>query len=102
MRKGTAGAGDPANELLTMATLLEQVAADAARLPPRTPELDALSAEYQRMARGVATAAREMATAAHAKDFRALTVAQTKMEEAAAGEDPVVARINVVCRPRTR
>lgn len=93
-------AGDPSGvgELKSMADAMDKVAADAAKVELSIPELKKYSTDYQAMAKDVAKAARDMATAAEAKDANKINAAQAAMEKAVKAEDPLVDSINKFCQ----
>lgn len=84
-------------ELKALADVLDRVATDAAKVELSQAELRTFSSGYQSMAKEVARSAREMASAAEAKDDKRMTQAQTSMEKAVKQEDPLVDSINKFC-----
>ena len=100
LEKGGKFSGDPSgvNELKQMADSMDKVAADAAKVDITIPELKKFSTDYQAMAKEVAKAARDMATAAEAKDANKINAAQAAMEKAVKQEDPLVDSINKFCQ----
>ena len=100
LEKGGKFSGDPSGvgELKSMADAMDKVAADAAKVELSIAELKKYSADYQAMAKEVAKAAREMATAAEAKDANKINAAQAAMEKAVKQEDPLVDSINKFCQ----
>lgn len=100
LEKGQKAGSDPSgvNDLKAMADAMDKVAADAAAVKLTIPELQASSTEYQAMAKEVAKAARDMATAAEAKDADKINTAQAAMEKAVKQEDPLVDKINKFCQ----
>jgi ABC-type Zn uptake system ZnuABC Zn-binding protein ZnuA len=101
LEKGPKIEGDPATgvaDLKAMADSMDKVAGDAAKVELTIPELKKYSTDYQAMAKEVSKAARDMATAAEAKDVTKITSAQTAMEAAVKKEDPLVDSINKFCQ----
>jgi hypothetical protein len=100
LEKGGKITGDDGgvNDLKTMADSMEKVAGDAAKVELTIPDLKKFSGDYQAMAKDVAKAAREMATAAQAKDMKKMSEAQQAMEKAVKQEDPLVDSINKFCQ----
>jgi hypothetical protein len=93
--------GSDANDvagLKSMAEAMDKVAADTAKIDLTVPELKKFSSDYQTMAKEVATAFRDMATAADAKDMDKITTAQAAMDKAVKQEDPLVESINKFCQ----
>jgi hypothetical protein len=84
-------------ELKALADVLDKVATDASQVELTFTELKTFSTDYQGMAKEVAKTAREMASAAEAKDDKKMTVAQGAMEKAVKQEDPLVDGINKFC-----
>jgi len=99
LNKTPKGGSDPtgAADLKSMADAMDKVAADAAKVELTIPDLKKYSTEYQTMAKDVAKAARDMAAAAEAKDLAKINSAQTALDKAVKGEDPLVDSINKFC-----
>lgn len=85
-------------EMKALAGSMDKIAEEASKVELSLPELKKFSADYQAMAREVATHAREMAAAAEAKDADKVKKAQEAMEKAAKQEDPIVDGINKFCQ----
>jgi hypothetical protein len=103
LAQGSDDAGGAANgvaDLRAMATTMDRVATETAELSLTVPELVKFNAEYRKMAKDVASAARAMATAAEAKDLAKLKQTQEAMEKAVKREDPLVEAINAFCQAR--
>ncbi|HSO00615.1 MAG TPA: hypothetical protein VLS89_20125, partial [Candidatus Nanopelagicales bacterium] len=100
LEKGQKAGSDPtvAADLKAMADAMEKVAGDASQVKLTIPELQKFSTEYQTMSKEVAKAARDMATAAEAKDPEKINAAQAAMEKAVKQEDPLVDGINKFCQ----
>ncbi|MGK3995391.1 hypothetical protein [Sorangium sp. So ce1024] len=100
IEKGTKAGTDQggSSELKAMADAMDKVAADAAQVKLTTPELQKFSSEYQAMAKDVAKAARDLATAADANDADKSNAAQAAIEKAIKQEDPLVDNINKFCQ----
>ena len=90
--------GTPVSELRAMADTMDTLAGDCAKVELSIAELKKYSGDYQAMAKEVATAARELATAVDKVDMEQMSKAQARMEEAVKREDPVVEGINKLCR----
>lgn len=100
IEKGTKAGTDQggSSELKAMADAMDKVAADAAQVKLTTQELQKFSSEYQAMAKDVAKAARDLATAADANDADKSNAAQAAIEKAIKQEDPLVDNINKFCQ----
>ncbi|KYF53860.1 hypothetical protein WMF18_10920 [Sorangium sp. So ce315] len=100
IEKGTKAGTDQggSSELKAMADAMDKVAADAAQVKLTTQELQKFSSEYQAMAKDVAKAARDLATAADANDAEKSNAAQAAIEKAIKQEDPLVDNINKFCQ----
>jgi hypothetical protein len=100
LEKGPKAGADPSGvgDLKSMADAMDKVAGDAAAVKLTIPELQKYSTDYQTMAKEVAKAARDMATAAEAKDPDKINAAQANMEKAVKQEDPLVDSINKFCQ----
>jgi len=100
LEKGNKIAGDATGvaELKGMADAMDKVAGDAGKVELTIPELKKQRDDYQTMAKEVAKAARDMASAAEAKDANKINAAQAAMEKAVKQEDPLVDGINKFCQ----
>jgi TPR repeat protein len=87
-----------ASDLRGMADAMDRAAEHTARLPLTLPELTRQNAEYQEMARGVAKAARALATAWDKNDRAAIKAAQAELDKAVKREDPIIDAINKTCQ----
>lgn len=83
--------------LRELAELMDEMAASAARLKLTIRELQRFSSEYQAMARDLAEAARDFATAVDANDADRSSAAQMAIHNAISREDPIVDGINQFC-----
>jgi hypothetical protein len=97
LEKGTKAGAEGSADLKSMADAMDKVSDEAGKVKLSIKELQDYSAKYQKMAKEVAKQARDMATAADAKDLEKMTKAQTAMEAAAKEEDPLVDGINKFC-----
>lgn len=100
MKKGLTGqdVDGGVKELNAMADAMDKIADDAAKVELSTPELKKFGADYQAMARNIAKAERDMASAAAAKDSAKLMAAQTQLDQFSKQEEPLVAAINKFCQ----
>jgi hypothetical protein len=98
LEKGQKKGGEAGpSELKAMADAMDKVAEDAAKVKLSIAQLKDFSEKYQKMAKDVATSARDMAAAAEEKNIDKMTKAQEAMEGAAKQEDPLVDGINKFC-----
>ena len=84
--------------LRAMADALDKVAADAGGVQLTLPELKKMRDEYQRVAKDIAKAERELAAAAQDKDSARRTAAESTLDTAVKQEDPLVDQINKFCQ----
>jgi len=84
--------------LRAMADALDKVAADAGSVQLTLPELKKMRDEYQRIAKDIAKAERELAAAAQDKDGARRTAAESTLDAAVKQEDPLVDQINKFCQ----
>jgi hypothetical protein len=77
---------------------MDAVATRVTKVKLTVPELREYAAAYRKMATEMASAARNMAEAAGAKDMARLTSAQAMINKAVAAEDPLVDEINKFCQ----
>jgi hypothetical protein len=85
-------------DLRTMAEAMDKVAADAGAVQLTIPEVKRLRDEYQKMAKDIAKAERELAAAAQERDAARRTVAEGALDAAVKQEDPLVDQINKTCQ----
>ena len=91
-------AGLGGKDLRDMASAMDQIADQAGKLQLTVAELGQFTKDYQTMAREVAAAARDLATAYEKVDDEQMKKAQARMEKAVQREDPLVDSINKFCR----
>jgi hypothetical protein len=102
LEKAPKSESDPTgiSDLEAMATSMDKIAAQAGALPLSLPELRKMRDAYQRMARDIAKAEREIAVAAKERDAARRTAAESTLDGAVKQEDPLVDRINEYCQAR--
>lgn len=88
------------SDLHAMADAMDKVAADAGNVQLTLPELKKLRDDYQKMARDIAKAERELAASAQEHDVARRTAAGTTLDAAVKQEDPLVDQINKYCQAR--
>lgn len=93
-----ASGGSAVEELRTLADEMDTVAQQAEAASLTLPELKKYSGDYQAMAREVAAAARDLATAVDNVDSEKMKSAQDRIVAAVAKEDPLVEEINRFCQ----
>ena len=86
------------SDLKAMAERMDKVAAETAGVPVTLPEVKKLASEYQKMAKDIARAERELATAAESRDPAKRTAAEQSLDAAVKQEDPLVDSINKFCQ----
>jgi methyl-accepting chemotaxis protein len=96
-RKGPDG-GSAEKDLREMAEAMGRIADEAAKLELTVAELKQFGKQYEDMAREVAAAAKELATAIEKVDDEQMRKAQDRMEKAVQQEDPLIESINRFCR----
>ena len=85
-------------DLRAMADAMDKVAADAASVQLTLPKLARLRDDYHKMAKDIAKAERELASAAQDKDAARRTAADGALDAAVKQEDPLVDQINKYCQ----
>jgi Skp family chaperone for outer membrane proteins len=95
--KNEADAGVGA-DLRAMADAMDKVAADAGSVQLTLPELKKLRDQYQKMAKDIAKAERELATIAQEHDTARRSAADSALDTAVKEEDPLVDQINKYCQ----
>jgi hypothetical protein len=85
-------------DLRAMADAMDKVAADAGAVQLTIPEVKRLRDEYQKMAKDIAKAERELAAAAQERDAARRTAAEGALDTAVKQEDPLVDQINKICQ----
>ena len=86
------------SDLRTMADAMDKVAADAAGVALTLPELKKLRDEYQKMAKDIGKAERELAAAAQDHDLSHRAAAESALQAVVKQEDPIVDAINKYCQ----
>ena len=86
------------SDLRAMADSMDKVAGDAASVQLTMPELKKMRDEYQRMAKDIAKAERELASAAQERDTARRGTAEGTLDAAVKQEDPLVDQINKYCQ----
>jgi len=85
-------------DLKAMAERMDKVAVDAAHVPVTIPEVKKLASDYQKMAKDIAKAERELAGAVDVKDAAKRSAAEQALDAAVKQEDPLVDAINKFCQ----
>ncbi|AUX45973.1 uncharacterized protein SOCE26_074750 [Sorangium cellulosum] len=86
------------SELRGMADSIDEAASRAAQLELTRPELQRFAGEYQALAKEIARAARDLATAADTNDAEKLGAAQVAIERAMKREPALAGRIKRFCQ----
>ncbi len=86
------------SSLRALAEALDKVAADAAAVQLTLPELKKMRDEYQRIAKDIAKAERELAGAAQEHDAARRTAAEATLDTVVKEENPLVEQINKYCQ----
>ncbi|WP_159397673.1 hypothetical protein [Sorangium cellulosum] len=81
-----------------MADSIDEAASRAAQLELTRPELQRFAGEYQALAKEIARAARDLATAADTNDAEKLGAAQVAIERAMKREPALAGRIKRFCQ----
>jgi hypothetical protein len=84
--------------LRSMAATMDKLADDLSKSKTTIPELQAFSLRYQKLAKGVATAARDMADAVDQNDVAKHARAREALDKLADEEGPLVGDINQYCK----
>jgi len=87
------------SDLRAMAEAIDKVAADAGNVQLTLPELKKLRDDYQKMAKDIAKAERELASSAQEHDPARRSAAESTLDGAVKQEDPLVDQINKFCQP---
>ena len=100
LEKAPKNEADPSgvSDLRSMADAMDKVAADAASVQLTLPKLARLRDDYQKMAKDIAKAERELAAAAQARDVARRQAAEGTLDAAVKQEDPLVDQINQLCQ----
>ena len=86
------------SDLKAMAERMDKVAGETASVPVTLPEVKKFSADYQKMAKDIARAERELAAAAETRDAAKRATAEQSLDAAVKQEDPLVDSINKFCQ----
>ena len=86
------------SDLKSMADAMDKVAADAAAVQLTLPKLARLRDDYHKMAKDIAKAERELASAAQDRDAARRKDAEATLDAAVKQEDPLVDQINQFCQ----
>ncbi len=81
-----------------MAERMDKVALETARVPVTIAEVKKLSSGYQKMAKDIAKAERDLAEALDGRDAAKRTAAEQALDAAVKQEDPLVDAINKFCQ----
>jgi hypothetical protein len=100
LEKAPKNEADPTGvaDLRAMADAMDKVSTDAGAVQLTLPELKKLRDEYQRMAKDIGKAERELATAAQERDATRRGAAESTLDAAVKQEDPLVDQINKFCQ----
>jgi hypothetical protein len=100
LEKAPKNEADPTGvaDLRAMADSMDKIAADAQSIQLTLPELKKLRDDYQKMAKEIAKAERELASAAQDRDTARRATAESTLDSAVKQEDPLVDQINKFCQ----
>ena len=100
LEKAPKNEGDPTgvSDLKAMADAMDKVASDALNVQLTLPELKKYRDEYQKMAKEIARAERDLARAAEERDTAKRGAAESTLDAAVKAEDPLVDQINKYCQ----
>jgi hypothetical protein len=100
LEKAPKNEADPTgvSDLRAMADAMDKIAADAQVIQLTLPELKKLRDDYQKMAKEIAKAERELASAAQDRDAARRGTAESTLDLAVKQEDPLVDQINKYCQ----
>jgi hypothetical protein len=100
LEKAPKNEADPTgvSDLRAMADAMDKIAADAQNIPLTLPELKKLRDDYHKMAKDIAKAERELASAAQDRDATRRATAESTLDLAVKQEDPLVDQINKYCQ----
>jgi hypothetical protein len=100
LEKAPKNEADPTgvSDLKAMAEAMDKVAADAAHVQLTLPRLIRLRDDYQKMAKDIAKAERDLAAAAQERDAARRKDAEATLDAAVKQEDPLVDQINQFCQ----
>ena len=102
VQKAISTSPDESQPLHLLADEMDAIAERAAATKLSLPKLQKLSSDYQALAKEVAKAAREFATAVENIDREKMKVAQGHISAAVDKEDPLIQEINHFCQTPTR
>jgi hypothetical protein len=86
------------SDLRAMADAMDKIAAEAQAVELTLPELKKLRDDYQKMAKEIAKAERDLAAAAQDRDSGRRAAAESMLDAAVKQEDPLVDQINKYCQ----
>lgn len=100
LEKAPRSADDPSGitDLKAMADSMDKVAVSVASVQLTVPELKRVRDDYEKMARGIARAERELAAAAAERNAPKQKAADAALEAAVKQEDPLVDQLNKICQ----
>jgi hypothetical protein len=100
LEKAPKNEADPTgvSDLRAMADAMDKIAAEAQSVELTLPELKKLRDDYQKMAREIAKAERDLASAAQDRDTARRAAAESTLDIAVKQEDPLVDQINKYCQ----
>jgi lipopolysaccharide export system protein LptC len=100
LEKAPKNEADPSgvSDLKAMADAMDKVAADAAAVQLTLPKLTRLRDDYHKMAKDIAKAERDLASAAQDRDAARRKDAEATLDAAVKQEDPLVDQINQFCQ----
>ena len=100
LEKAPRSADDPSGitDLKSMADSMDKVAVSVASVQLTVPELKRVRDDYEKMARGIARAERELAAAAAERNAPKQKAADAALEAAVKQEDPLVDQLNKICQ----
>ena len=100
LEKAPKAENDPTgvSDLKAMAERMDKVAGDTASVPVTIAEVKRFSSEYQKMAKDIAKAERDMAAATESRDAAKRAAAEQALDAAVKQEDPLVDSINKFCQ----
>lgn len=100
LEKAPKNESDPSgiSDLRAMAESMDKIAGETASVQVTLPELKKLRDDYQKMAKEIARAERELAAAAEERNAARRSTAEGSLDAAVKQEDPLVDQINKYCQ----
>jgi hypothetical protein len=100
LEKAPKNDSDPSGiaDLRAMAEAMDKIAAETANVQLTLPELKKMRDDYQKMAKEIARAERELASAAEERNAGRRSTAEGTLDGAVKLEDPLVDQINKYCQ----